>query len=132
LSPKAVHSWVTDVSLMTKRLKRRCGSGWDNSQKTSMLRVSAHWYSDGTSVSMLMEAMPRNNCFRRFEYHMFYVLYPFVTCLLTVPSTFQRMPTLWDHLMKTISIISAINNLRHRTNVIWTCVNRDESQIHRF
>jgi hypothetical protein len=27
LSPKAVHSWVTDVSLMTKRLKRRCGSG---------------------------------------------------------------------------------------------------------
>jgi hypothetical protein len=23
--------------------------------------------------------------FSRFEYHMFYILYPFVTCLLTVP-----------------------------------------------
>jgi hypothetical protein len=26
-SHKAVHNWVADVSLMTKRLKRRCGSG---------------------------------------------------------------------------------------------------------
>jgi hypothetical protein len=27
LSRKAAHSWVANVSLMTKRLKRRCGSG---------------------------------------------------------------------------------------------------------
>jgi hypothetical protein len=27
LSHKAVHNWATNVSLMTKRLKRRCGSG---------------------------------------------------------------------------------------------------------
>jgi hypothetical protein len=27
LSRKAVHSWMGNVSLMTKRLKRRCGSG---------------------------------------------------------------------------------------------------------
>jgi hypothetical protein len=27
LSRKADHSWVANVSLMTKRLKRRCGSG---------------------------------------------------------------------------------------------------------
>jgi hypothetical protein len=27
LSRKAVHNWVTDVSLMRKMLKRRCGSG---------------------------------------------------------------------------------------------------------
>jgi hypothetical protein len=27
LSRKAVHSWMTDVCLMTKNLKRRCGSG---------------------------------------------------------------------------------------------------------
>jgi hypothetical protein len=26
-SREAVHSWVTNVSLMTKGLKRRCGSG---------------------------------------------------------------------------------------------------------
>jgi hypothetical protein len=34
---------VANVSLMTRSLKRRCGSGWDKSQKTSMLRVSTHW-----------------------------------------------------------------------------------------
>jgi hypothetical protein len=43
LSRKAVHNWVANVSLMTRRLKRMCGSGWDNSQKTSKLRVSTHW-----------------------------------------------------------------------------------------
>jgi hypothetical protein len=43
LSRKAVHSWVANVSLMTKRLKRWCGSGRGNSQKTSVLRVSTHW-----------------------------------------------------------------------------------------
>jgi hypothetical protein len=31
LSRKAVHNWVANVSLMTKRLKRRCESGWGNS-----------------------------------------------------------------------------------------------------
>jgi hypothetical protein len=36
------NTWVVNVSLMTKRLKRRCESGWDNSQKTSVLRVSTH------------------------------------------------------------------------------------------
>jgi hypothetical protein len=34
---------VANVSLMTKRLKRTCGSGSDNSQKTSLLRVSTRW-----------------------------------------------------------------------------------------
>jgi hypothetical protein len=63
LSCKVVHSWVAKVSLMTKRLKRRCGSGWDNSEKTSMLRVSTHWESDGTSVSMSVEDTSRNKCF---------------------------------------------------------------------
>jgi hypothetical protein len=63
LSRKTVPNWVTSVSPMTKRLKRTCRSGWDNSQKTSMLRVSTHWKSDGTSVSMLGEDMSRNKCF---------------------------------------------------------------------
>jgi hypothetical protein len=40
---KAVQNRVADVSLMTKRLKRRCGSCRDNSQKISVLRVSTHW-----------------------------------------------------------------------------------------
>jgi hypothetical protein len=43
LSRKAVHNWVPNVSLMTKRLKRSCGSGRDNSENISALRVSTHW-----------------------------------------------------------------------------------------
>jgi hypothetical protein len=39
LQHKAVHNYVENVSLM-KMLKRRGGSGGDNSQKTSMLQVS--------------------------------------------------------------------------------------------
>jgi hypothetical protein len=50
---------VAHVSLMTKRWKRRRGSGRDNSQKTSVVRVSTH----GTSVSVLVEDMSRNTCF---------------------------------------------------------------------
>jgi hypothetical protein len=38
LSRKAVQNWMANVSLMAKRLKRKCGSGWEDSQKTSMLR----------------------------------------------------------------------------------------------
>jgi hypothetical protein len=60
---EAVHSCVTDVSLMTRKLKRRCVSGWDNSQKTSMLRVLTHWENDGAIVSMLVEDLWRNKSF---------------------------------------------------------------------
>jgi hypothetical protein len=39
-----------------------------------------------TSVSRFVEDMSRNKCFLSgFEYHMFYVLYLFVTYLLTLP-----------------------------------------------
>jgi histone-lysine N-methyltransferase SETMAR len=40
-SPKK--TLIANVSLKTKRLKRSCGSGSDNSQKTSRLQVSTHW-----------------------------------------------------------------------------------------
>jgi hypothetical protein len=75
---------MVDVLLM-KRLKRKCGSGRDNSRKTPVLRVSTHWYNEETSVSMLVEDMSINICFfpSRFEYHMFYVSYTFGTYLLT-------------------------------------------------
>jgi hypothetical protein len=33
---------AVNVSLMMKRFKWRCGSGWGNCQKTSVLRVSTH------------------------------------------------------------------------------------------
>jgi hypothetical protein len=52
--------------------------------------------SDGTSVSVLVEDMSRNKYFPRFEYHMFYVLYPFVTYLLTLPRIYFGGPITRD------------------------------------
>jgi hypothetical protein len=87
LSRKAVHSWVAKVSLMAKRLKRRCGRGWDNSQKTCMLWVSTHWSSDRTRVSMLAEDMSRNKCF--FQFRISYILLCISICdLFTDSSTY--------------------------------------------
>jgi hypothetical protein len=54
---------MENILFMTQRFKLRRGSGWDNSRKTSILRVSTLWYSDGTSVSMLVEDMSRNKCY---------------------------------------------------------------------
>jgi hypothetical protein len=77
---------VADFSLMTKRLKQRCRSGWDNSKKISVRRVSRHWWSDGTSISVLVGNMSSDKCLlSTFEYHVFYVLYPFVSYLVTLP-----------------------------------------------
>jgi hypothetical protein len=40
----------------------RCVIGWDNNQKTSVLQVSMDWWSNRTSLSMLVEDMSRNKC----------------------------------------------------------------------
>jgi hypothetical protein len=80
---KAVHSWVEKRSNhfaddeevgpeARKRLRQQskdfCAAGFDALVKR------------GTSVSVLVEGMSRNKCFfARFEYHVFYVLCPFVT-----------------------------------------------------
>jgi hypothetical protein len=54
--------------------------------KRILLRVSTHWQSDGTSVSILAEDMSRNKCFFQVPIsYAVHVLYPFVTYLLTLP-----------------------------------------------
>jgi hypothetical protein len=78
---------VAEVSLMMKRLKRMCGSGSDGSQKTSMVRVSTHGQSDGTSVSMLVKDTSRNDCF--FQVRTLYVLRVISICdLITDPPSY--------------------------------------------
>jgi hypothetical protein len=76
---------VGNISLMAERLKRRCGSDWNKSQKLlrcgfrridkAMGQVYQFWWSKYREI----------NVFPRFEYHMFYVLYPFVTFVMTLP-----------------------------------------------
>jgi hypothetical protein len=73
LSRKAVHNWVANVSLM-KRLKRRCGSGFDALVK--------RWDRCNSVSGGYVEKQMLSS---RFEYHMFYVLYPFLTYLLSLP-----------------------------------------------
>jgi hypothetical protein len=84
LSRKAVHNWVASFSLMTKRLKRRCESGWERLLFCGFRRIGIPmrqlyqcWWRICQEINIYF--------FFRFEYHMFYVLHPFVTYLLTLP-----------------------------------------------
>jgi hypothetical protein len=64
LSREAFHNCVANVSQM-KKLKRRCGSGWENSQNTSILRISTHWQGDGKMYQCLWRICREINIFRR-------------------------------------------------------------------
>jgi hypothetical protein len=85
LSRKAVHNWVTNVSMMTKRLKRRCGSGWDNSQILLCCEFRLTGKATGQVYQCWWRICREIKVLSRLEYHMLYVLYPFVTYLLTPP-----------------------------------------------
>jgi hypothetical protein len=56
--------------------------------------------NDGTSITMLVEDMSRKNVSSRFEYHMFYVLYPVVTYLLTLPHTNTNTTNMTNNTLK--------------------------------
>jgi hypothetical protein len=74
LSSKAVHKWMANVSLMTKRLKRRCNSDWEGFAGLVKLRVKC-WGGIFREIKVV----------DRFEYHILYILYPFLTHLLSLP-----------------------------------------------
>jgi hypothetical protein len=68
---------------MTKILKRRCGSGWDSSQKD--------FYATVKAMGQVYQCWRRicreiNVFFFKFEYHVFYVLYPFFYLFTDCPS----------------------------------------------
>jgi hypothetical protein len=63
LSHKAVHNWVEKFSQGRSKVADDVRPGAqvaENSQKTSILRVSTHWQSDATSVLMVVDDMSRN------------------------------------------------------------------------
>jgi hypothetical protein len=97
LSRKAVHNWVEKFSQGRSKIADDAGPDADVAET---IVEETSFYEAGfdalvkqreTSVSMLVEDMSRNKCFLflRLEYHMFYVLYPFVAYLLTVPQYFE-------------------------------------------
>jgi hypothetical protein len=64
-------------------------------QNTSMLRVSTHWWSDGTSVSMLEEDMSRYKCFF-FQVRISHVLrFMFICDLYTDSSSYKLRKCYW-------------------------------------
>jgi hypothetical protein len=81
---------VANVSLMTKRLKRRCGSGRDNSQKTTMLRVSTlvkRWdkcisVGGGYVEKQMFSPGPNITCFT-FYIHLWPIYWPSLIYIVT-------------------------------------------------
>jgi hypothetical protein len=86
LSRKAVHNWAANVSLMTKRLKRRCGSGRENKRllccgfrgtHKAMKQVYQCWWRVCREINVIFQ----------FRISNVFVLYSFVAYLLTLPRT---------------------------------------------
>jgi hypothetical protein len=78
---------------MTKKLRQRCGSGWDSSQND--------FYAVGFDALVKRWDKQINVCremnvFPRLEYHMYYVLCQFVTYLLT----FRRICVKWKLILR--------------------------------
>jgi hypothetical protein len=91
LSRKAVHNWVE------KRDKRFADDEEVETEVRNWLRQQSKkllccgFRSCGKAMGQVYQCWWRIcreiNCFPRFQYHMFYVSYPFVTYLLTLPPT---------------------------------------------
>jgi hypothetical protein len=93
---KAVHSLVANVSLITNRLKWRCGSGWDNTQKdfydTSfdalIKRCDKHINVAGGYVEKYVFIFPGSNitCFTLYSH-----LWPIYWLYLVKNATFRKL-----------------------------------------
>jgi hypothetical protein len=81
LSHKAIQSWVEKFS--QGRSKVADDTPPNAEVAVTTIRRLLCWRFRRTGKAM--SDMSRNKCFSGFEYHMFYVLYPFVTYLLTLP-----------------------------------------------
>jgi hypothetical protein len=88
LSLKAVDNQLANISLVTKKLKRKCRK-WLRQQPEDF--HAAGFDALVKRWDMCIDVgggdMSRNKYFLRFKYHIFRVLYPFVTYLLTLPRT---------------------------------------------
>jgi hypothetical protein len=72
---------VENVALMTKRLKRK----WLRQQPKDFYAAGFGALVKRWDKCINVSEGYIKIFFSRFEYHIFYVLYPFVSCLLTLP-----------------------------------------------
>jgi hypothetical protein len=89
LSGKAVHNWVEKFSQGIPKVADDARSGAEVAQTTVKRLLCCGFRRTGEPLGQVYQCWWRTcreiNVFSRFEYHMFYVLYPFVTYLLTLP-----------------------------------------------
>jgi hypothetical protein len=98
LSRKGVHNWIYKFSQGRSKIANDARPGAEvaeRSQKLTCCGFRRTGKAMGQVYQMLMEDMQRNKCFSRLEYRVFYVLYPFVTYLLTIPLILVRNGVTW-------------------------------------
>jgi hypothetical protein len=80
-------SLVVSNRFADDELERRCGSGRDNSKKKDLYAADFGALTKRWDKCINVGGGYVEKCFfHRFEYRTFYVLYPFVTYILTLPS----------------------------------------------
>jgi hypothetical protein len=89
LSRKAVHNWVEKFSQGRSEVVDDARPGAEVPETTVKRLLCCGFRRTGKAMGQVYQCWWRI-CreiivFSRFEYHMFYVLYPFVTYLLTLP-----------------------------------------------
>jgi hypothetical protein len=89
----------------------RCENGWDNGQKTYAAGFDALVKRWNKCINVGGGYVEKYMFFSRFEYHMFYVLYPFVTYLLTLPRTICRYCRTRNYVPNNLPIQTQISHL---------------------
>jgi hypothetical protein len=89
LSSKAVHKWFEKVSQGRSKVADDARPGAEFVETTVNRLPCCGFQCTGKAMGQVYQCCWRIcreiNVFTRFEYHMFYVSYPFVTYLLTLP-----------------------------------------------
>jgi hypothetical protein len=89
LSRKAVHNWVEKFSQGRSKVADDARPGGEVTETTEKRLLCCGFRRTGKAMGQVYQCWWRIcreiDVLPRFEYHMFYVLYPFVTYLLTLP-----------------------------------------------
>jgi hypothetical protein len=103
LSRKAVHNWVEKFSQRRSRVADDVRPGSEVAETTVKWFLCCRFRPTGKTMGQVYQCWWRIrreiSVFSRFEYRMFYVLYQFVTYLLTVPrSSFNHVVSKSDYI----------------------------------
>jgi hypothetical protein len=70
-------------------------------------------------VSVLVEDMSRNDCFSRFEYHTFCILYPFVTHLITTKPNQPKCKVDVSHTFEGAPYVTVDGEGNWKLSILW-------------